>query len=211
MRAGQQHKFDVVTPQTSASALNMSSRQAAALLSRWHQKGWLKRVRRGFYVPVPLTSAPEDTGLENARVAAMNLFKPCYIGGWSAIEYWSLTDQIFTTTLVVTFTKPRHNELAVHGTNFKLKHAARAWRFGLHAVWHNETKVYISNPHKTMADVLCSPEIGGSIHLVSQAFYEYATSNFVKNVVIKKYRCLTLTSLSTILSAKSCESIGIIC
>ena len=36
--------------------LQMSRAQTARLLARWQQQGWLSRVRRGLYVPVPLES-----------------------------------------------------------------------------------------------------------------------------------------------------------
>jgi|GEM_PF-6032200 len=32
---------------------------------------------------------------------AQKLFVPCYVGGWSAAEYWDFTEQIFNSTLVV--------------------------------------------------------------------------------------------------------------
>lgn len=78
-----------------ASVLGLSRAAAAKLLARWAQKGWLSRVHRGLYVPVPLESRSADVPLEDPWVIAVRLYEPCYIGGWSAAEYWGLTEQIF--------------------------------------------------------------------------------------------------------------------
>ncbi|HWR57904.1 MAG TPA: type IV toxin-antitoxin system AbiEi family antitoxin domain-containing protein, partial [Thermodesulfovibrionales bacterium] len=84
-----------------ADILKVSSTDAAKMLSRWAKKGWLSRVRRGLYVRVALESRTADMPLEDAWIIAERLFSPCYIGGWSAAEYWDLTEQIFRTLVVL--------------------------------------------------------------------------------------------------------------
>ena len=64
--------------------LKVSSTDAAKMLARWTSKGWLSRVRRGLYVPIPLESRTTDVPLEDPWVIASRLYFPCYIGGWSA-------------------------------------------------------------------------------------------------------------------------------
>jgi len=61
----------------------------------------LSRIRRGLYVAVPLDARRSGEWVEDAWVVADRVFSPCYIGGWSACEYWDLTDQVFRTILVV--------------------------------------------------------------------------------------------------------------
>ena len=36
-----------------------------------------------------------SSSLEDPLVIAEKLFSPCYVGGWSAAEYWGITEQIF--------------------------------------------------------------------------------------------------------------------
>jgi len=67
----------------------------------------MSRVRRGLYVSVPLESRTADMPLEDPWLVADRLFSPCYIGGWSAAEYFGLTEQIFSTIIVMTVQKPR--------------------------------------------------------------------------------------------------------
>ena len=71
--------------------LGVSPTDAAKMLSRWHKKGWLSRIKRGLYVPVPLEASSADVALEDPWQIAASLYTPCYIGGWSAAEYWDLT------------------------------------------------------------------------------------------------------------------------
>ncbi len=96
-----------------AEILRVSSADAAKMLSRWSRKGWLSRVKRGLYIPVPLESRTADVPLEDPWLIAERLYSPCYIGGWSAAEYWDLTEQIFRTVVVMTTQKPRDRRPAI--------------------------------------------------------------------------------------------------
>lgn len=80
-----------VSPAMAAKVLSLSRTDAAKLLSRWAAQGWLQRVRRGIYVPVPLESERADSAPEDSWVIAEAAFAPCYICGWSAAEHWGLT------------------------------------------------------------------------------------------------------------------------
>ena len=53
---------------------------------------------------------------------ASRLFGPeCYIGGWSACEHWSLTDQLFLTTVVVTTRRVRSSDTEIQGFSYRVK------------------------------------------------------------------------------------------
>ncbi|MGH8610972.1 MAG: type IV toxin-antitoxin system AbiEi family antitoxin domain-containing protein, partial [Gammaproteobacteria bacterium] len=55
-----------VSPEQAARVLKLQPDKAAKLLSRWASQGWLARVRRGLYVPVPLESQTADVALEDS-------------------------------------------------------------------------------------------------------------------------------------------------
>ena len=84
-----------ISVEQAATTLRLSRTVVAKTLARWAKQGWLSRVQRGLYVPVPLTTSGGDVALEDAWIVAERLFTPCYIGGWSAAEHWGLTEQIF--------------------------------------------------------------------------------------------------------------------
>lgn len=158
-----------------AEILGMPTSGAAKLLSRWAKKGWLSRVRRGLYVPVPLESRFADVPLEDAWVIADKLFGPCYIGGWSAAEYWGLTEQIFRTVVVLTTQRPRERKLTIKGTAFLLKTVPVDAMFGLKAVWRGREKVSVSDPTRTILDILSEPQLGGGLRSTVDMFRNYLT------------------------------------
>lgn len=159
-----------------AGILNVSSTDVAKMLSRWAKKGWLSRVRRGLYVRVPLESRTSDVPLEDPWIIAERLFSPCYIGGWSAAEYWDLTEQIFRTVVVLTTKKPRDRAPVIKGTSFMLRTISEKALFGTKPVWKGQVKVLVSDPTRTILDMLADPKLGGGIRPTADIFVSYLKS-----------------------------------
>ena len=158
-----------------ASILNITSTDAAKMLSRWSKKGWMSRIRRGLYVSVPLESRTADVALEDHWLIADRLFSPCYIGGWSAAEYFGLTEQIFGTIVVMTVQKPRDRRPVIKGTAFMLRTISKNTLFGLKPVWRGQVKILVSDPARTLLDMLTDPLFGGGIRSVKDML-----KNFLK-------------------------------
>jgi predicted transcriptional regulator of viral defense system len=159
-----------------ADILKVNSIDAAKMLARWAKKGWLSRVRRGIYVPIPLESTTTDVPLEDPWLIAERLFSPCYIGGWSAAEYWDLTEQIFRTIAVMTVQKPRNRTPNIRGTNFLLRTVSEKTMFGLKSVWRGQVKVSVSDVTRTILDMLSDPGLGGGIRSTADMFKNYLKS-----------------------------------
>ena len=159
-----------------AKILDLPRIDVAKMLSRWAKKGWLSRVRRGLYIPVPLESKTADISLEDAWVVAARLYEPCYIGGWSAAEYWDLTEQIFRTVVVITTQRPRNRTPLIKGTDFLLRTVSDKTMFGLKPVWRGQVKVNISDPTRTMLDMLNDPQLGGGIRSTVDMLENYLNS-----------------------------------
>lgn len=156
--------------------LEMSRKDASKYLSRLASKGWVSRLKRGIYIPVPLESASKNIALEDPWIVAEKLFNPCYVAGWSAAEYWGLTEQIFRTILIKT-SRPQHNyQPLIKGTRFLLSATTQTRFFGLKTIWRGQTKVFISDPSRTLIDLLADPKLGGGIRPVSDMFSEYLNS-----------------------------------
>lgn len=156
--------------------LNVNSTAAAKMLSRWAKKGWLSRVRRGLYIRVPLEARTSEIPLEDPWIIADRLFSPCYIGGWSAAEYWDLTEQIFRTVLVLTTKKARNRRPVIKGTSFMLRTISEKALFGTKAVWKGQVKVLVSDPTRTIIDMLTDPKLGGGIRPTVDIFQTYLKS-----------------------------------
>jgi len=98
---------------------------------------------------------------------------PCYIAGWSACEQWGLTEQIFRD-LVVVSAKPigfRHDE--IQGTPVRIKVADSKRMFGTVGVWRGSERVEVSDPSRTIVDLLDDPSMGGGIRHVAEVVEEY--------------------------------------
>ncbi len=168
-------KGTIAVPEA-ASILKVSPSDASKMLSKWASKGWLSRVRQGFYVPVPIESRTTDVPLEDPWVIADRLYSPCYIGGWSAAEYWGLTEQIFRTVVVMTTQKPRDRRPVIKGTGFLLRTVSAKTLFGLKPAWRGQVKMSVSDPTRTILDMLSDPQLGGGIHPTSDMFKNYLKS-----------------------------------
>jgi predicted transcriptional regulator of viral defense system len=159
-----------------ARILNITSNDAAKMLARWAKKSWLSRIHRGLYVRVPFESYTSDIALEDPWIIAVRLFSPCYIGGWTAAEHWDLTEQIFRTIVVLTTHKPRNRALNIKGTNFMLRTIPEKALFGTKPIWRGQVKVSISDPSRTILDMLADPKLGGGIRPTVDMLMNYMKS-----------------------------------
>ena len=170
-----------------AEILDMPRDGAAKLLARWAKKDWLSRVRRGLYVSVPLESRTADIPLEDAWIIAERIYSPCYIGGWSAAEYWDLTEQIFRTVIVMTTVRPRVRKQTIKGTEFLLRRVSDKAMFGLKLVWRGQVKVNVSDPTRTVLDMLSDPQLGGGLRSTVDMFRNYMGSEKKNLELLIKY------------------------
>lgn len=176
-----------ISPADASRALNVEQPEAARLLSKWSSRGWLTRVRRGLYVPVPLESSTADLPLDDAWIVAERLFAPCYIGGWTAATHWGLTEQLFRSTLVLTTRRPRARRVEARGTVFILRTIASAAMFGLKPIWRGKAKVNISDPTRTILDLLDTPALGGGIRSVLDILKSYFSSAYRDPTLLIQY------------------------
>ena len=161
------------TPTDAAGVLGLEQPRARRLLAYLASRGWLSRVRRGLYTTVPLgASAPSDWR-EDPWIVAASMFAPCYIGGWSACEHWGLTEQVFRDIVVITARAVRSTKQTVQGTPFRLKQRAEDLHFGTKTVWRNRQRMLVSDPSRTVADILDEPSLGGGIRHVAEVIGEY--------------------------------------
>ncbi|NCP44604.1 MAG: hypothetical protein GW822_14410 [Sphingomonadales bacterium] len=153
--------------------LNLNRAEASKLLSRWKKQGWIRRVGPGAYVAASLESLTSEHVLEDPWILVPALFEPAYIGGRSATEYWDLTEQIFNDTMVMTAAKIRQRNQVLHNNKFSLKQIDRKRIFGTTSIWRVQSKVAISDVHRTIIDILDDPAIGGGIQHVEDCLKTY--------------------------------------
>lgn len=159
--------------QEAARLLSLKTERAQRFLAYLADKGWLARIHRGLYVVVPLDAADPAKWREDPWVVASKVFPPFYVGGWSACEHWGLTDQIFRETMVISSRRVRHRQTEIHGFPFHVKVIAPDRVFGTSVVWRGRTRVLVSDPARTVVDILDDPALGGGIRHVAEVLDTY--------------------------------------
>ncbi len=96
--------------QDAAKLLRQSEEKTRITLAYLTRKGWLSRIKQGLYIVVPLGTTNPQEYKEHPWIVANRVFAPCYIGGWSAAEYWKFTDQIFNSVVVITTRKLKYTQ-----------------------------------------------------------------------------------------------------
>ncbi|MBY5336999.1 hypothetical protein HFO99_24320 [Rhizobium leguminosarum] len=164
---------DVIHVDDLVTSLQLDRTAAAQRLSRWTEQGWLRRVGRGAYVAASIDTMGSDLVLDDPWILVPALFAPAYIGGRTAAEHWDLTEQIFKDIVVMTAQAVRQKRQERHGALFSLKHIDEQKLFGTKTVWRHQTRVPVSDMHRTMVDMLDDPAIGGGIQHVADCLANY--------------------------------------
>ena len=169
-----------------AKALRLSSEDASFYLAYFARRGWLSRVKRGLYISVPLGTINPQEYKEKPWIIADRVFSPCYIGGWSAAEYWALTDQIFNSVFVFTGRVFRKKEITVQGTEFVLK-LSRTSPGHTKNIWFENTKIQVSDPTQTVVDMLDDPSCAGGVRHVADIVKTYAETEHFNQETLFSY------------------------
>jgi predicted transcriptional regulator of viral defense system len=181
------HTKGTISVAEASDILGFSRTDAAKMLARWASKGWLSRIRQGLYVSVPIESRTSDVPLEDPWLVAERLYAPCYIGGWSAAGYWNLTEQIFRSIIVLTTRKPRERTCVIRNIKFVVHTVSERTLFGLKPVWKGKVKVSVSDPTRTIIDMLSNPGLGGGIRPSVDVFLSYLRSEYIDMQKIMDY------------------------
>jgi len=167
----------LISVATAAAALKLPRATAPIRLAALARRGWLRRVRRGLYLVLPLEAGgATSTTVEDPWVLADELFSPCYIGGWSAAEHWGLTEQLFRSTFVVSARKLRRTNDRILGAEFHLAEIAPRRLEGVAAVWRGRERVLVSSRERTLTDALIDPAWVGGIRSLADIFRSYRAS-----------------------------------
>lgn len=156
---------------TADDARAVAGEDVKHLVSGLVRKKWVLPLKRGLYAFVPL-----DVGVRGADafvvhnfVIASALVEPYYIGFWSALNHYGLTEQIPRTTFVAT-TRPRHPVEALDAEYVFIRLTDRKF-FGWADVDIDGYQVHVSDPEKTVADCLDHPEHCGGIEQIARAIF----------------------------------------
>lgn len=153
-----------IAPQDLVDSLSIDADAAAKKLSRWAEDGWVRRVRRGLYIPVPVEATNPAAWSEDALLVAAEIWSPCYFTGWTAAHHWSLTEQVFRATVLKTAGRVRSSPVHLLDHEYLVSHVPDdALTWGMKSVWVADTRVRFADPARTVIDILDTPRLGGGI------------------------------------------------
>lgn len=172
------HGQRFVTPRVAAATLDLDDKAAARKLAQWAEAGWLRRVRRGLYIPVPINVEHPQTWVEDALVVAATVWDPCYFTGWTAANHWSLTEQTFRTVVLKTAVRVRQASVELLDRRYLITHASPVdMEWGLKTVWQEDMRLRFADSARTVVDALDSPHLGGGIRHTADILVNYLASN----------------------------------
>lgn len=161
-----------------SEALGVPRKEAVAKLGAWYRNGWVRRVRRDLYIPVPVDADDPLSWSEDPLVVADEIWAPCYFTGWTAANHWGLTEQIFRTTVVKTIKRVRASSARALGHDYLLSHAdSEDLDWGLDNVWVAERRIRMASPARTVIDILDDPRLGGGTRHGAEILSTYLREN----------------------------------
>jgi predicted transcriptional regulator of viral defense system len=169
-----------------ARVLGLDAQRTAWLLSAWVRRGWLQRLARGVYVPVPLETQPGTRPAADPWVVAAAVFPPCYITGWSAAGNWDLTEQLYRVTAVVSSRRLRNRRPTAGGAEF-LVVTRQLPPEGRVTVWRDAVQVEVADPSLTVVDMLDDPRLGPGIREASRTLAAYLRSERRDDAALVRY------------------------
>jgi predicted transcriptional regulator of viral defense system len=117
----------------------------------------------------------------------VSLFCHSYIGGWTAAHHWDLTEQLFNETVVFTTRRIVKKRITAQGAVFLLHNISAKRLFGLKTLWRGSAKVSVSDPARTLVDLLAMPESGGGIDHVAECLANYLRTKDANRDLLIRY------------------------
>lgn len=138
-------------------------------LERLQKKGWIKRIRRGRFAVIPLSSGEERTPQLHEFLVAMELVSPAAIAYWSALNHHGMTEQLPGTVFVATDHSVRRPPTEALGIPFKVVSLRPHKFFGVVRAWLNQKPFMVTDREKTLIDGLDLPQYIGGVGEVAKA------------------------------------------
>jgi predicted transcriptional regulator of viral defense system len=132
-------------------------------LERLQTKGWIRRIRRGRFAVIPLSSGDDRTPQLHEFIVAMELVSPAAIAYWSALSHHGMTEQLPRTVFVATNHPVRRPPGEVLGVTYKVISLRPEKFFGVVKDWINEMPFMVTDKEKTIIDGLDLPQYVGGV------------------------------------------------
>jgi predicted transcriptional regulator of viral defense system len=152
------------------SILAATDNAVKGVLRRRKEKGRVQELERGKYLLIPARAGIEGTWSEVPYLLVPYLLDTYYVGFWTALNHWGMTEQVPRTVFVAT-TKRKRN-LSYGPTTFQFVTLSPGKFFG----WVEEElgggTFRVSDPEKTVIDCLHLPHYAGGLREILKGIWE---------------------------------------
>ena len=154
-------------------------------LERLQYKGWIRRIMRGRFAVIPLSSGEDRTPQLHEFIIAMEMVSPAAIAYWSALNHHGMTEQLPRTVFVATNHPVRRSPGEVLGVSYKIISLRPEKFFGIRKDWIDEMPFMITDREKTIIDGLDLPQyVGGTGEITKALSTVWTTLNEAR---LRKY------------------------
>ena len=166
-KIGSQPTFSIEDARRALS--HSTSDPTRQFLERLQTKGWIKRIKRGRFAVIPLSSGESRTPQLHEFIIAMELVSPAAIAYWSALNHHGMTEQLPRTVFVATNHPVRRPPGEVLGVSYKIISVRPEKFFGIAKDWIDEMPFMVTDREKTIIDGLDLPQYAGGVEEISKA------------------------------------------
>ena len=142
-------------------------------LERLQSKGWIRRIRRGRFAVIPLSSGEDRSPQLHEFIVAMELVSPAVIAYWSALNHHGMTEQLPRTVFVATDHPVRRQPRDVLGVTYRIISLKPEKVFGVVKDWIDETPFTVTDREKTIIDGLDLPQHVGGVSEIAKALKSF--------------------------------------
>lgn len=152
----------VFTVDDARGLLDTSDEVLWKLLHRLTLKGRIQRIKRGFYVLVPAKAGYLPKWREQVYAMIDDLLDDYYLGYWTAMNHWHMTEQLPLTAFIATTSRRRD---FVYDDTVPIKFITLNPRkfFGWTTEEAGSHKFRVSDPEKTAVDSMDLPQYAGGL------------------------------------------------
>lgn len=160
-------RISIFTFKDAKVILKTSNASVKNVIYRLKKKNRVKEIQKGRYLLAPVVSGLKGHWAEHPFIIADSILKEYYVGFWTALNYWGLTEQVPKTIFISI--KRRKRSFEYNKQKFRLIALNKKKFFGFADEKISNTTFNISSKEKTIADCLMHPEYCGGIIEVAKA------------------------------------------
>jgi len=139
------------------------------IVHRLSRKKRIARVEKGKYVLVPARAGVEGDWSESLFLIIPQLIDKYYVGFWTAMNYWGMTEQIPNAVFVAT--PKRKRDIRHGGQMLRFITISKKKFFGFTQERIDKEQFNIATREKTVADALIFPQHCGGLSEVTKAIW----------------------------------------